>query len=672
MSLDQYDVIRELGRGGMAVVHLARQRDLQRLVALKELGGFNARDPAFAERFLRESRLAGSLNHPNIVTVYEYFEDGGTPYIAMELIEGGSLRPLIGELSLPKVARVLEDLLAAVAYAGRAGIVHRDLKHENALITKEGRLKVADFGIAKIAASGQAGLTSEGMTVGTPEYMSPEQALARDVGPASDLYSVGCMTYEMLTGRLPFQSESQAALLVAHVNESVPDVREVDPLIPEAVALWVARMTEKDPDDRFPDAGAAWEAFEEAVLEHIGPLWRRDATIEPGSGIDLSDIPPQGDTPMRPAASAQPINPAGATSYQTYQAPAALHELVGDEGADAAPAVVTPPPRPAARPPKRVTPAPVPSVSGKPERDARPADAPADAGDEETQRALPVGAIAGAAVAALIIAFVIGMSSGGGEQAASAKGDGFTLNAPAGWKAAPPDPAASSREGFIAVAPPGAGAGEVVSAGRLPTSVAVQALRDSGDVAHVKLGAGEAVSTVADGSPTAYLLPTSEDVVVIFCGAGAAVRDACADVAGSLELTSGEALAPGPTEDGASALGGALTRLRNALRNPTEDLERARSSADQATVAGDLARVYRAAASDVKRADVGALAASARDQLANALRSAGSGWTRFATGAKNKSAGAVATARSQIARARTRVVRARAALAAVGYEAGGG
>ena len=179
MSLDGYDVVRELGRGGMAVVHLARQRDLQRLVALKELGGFNARDPAFAERFLRESRMAGSLNHPNIVTVYEYFEDGGTPYIAMELIEGGSLRPLVGDLSLPKVARVLEDLLAAVAYAGRAGIVHRDLKHENALITKEGRVKVADFGIAKIAASGQQGLTSEGMTVGTPEYMSPEQALAR-------------------------------------------------------------------------------------------------------------------------------------------------------------------------------------------------------------------------------------------------------------------------------------------------------------------------------------------------------------------------------------------------------------------------------------------------------------------------------------------------------------
>ena len=128
MALADYDVIRELGRGGMAAVHLARQREMQRLVALKELGGFQARDPASVERFLRESRLAGSLNHPNIVTVYEYFEDAGTPYIAMELVEGGSLRPLIGELSLPRVARVLEDVLAAVGHAGKAR--HRAPRHQ--------------------------------------------------------------------------------------------------------------------------------------------------------------------------------------------------------------------------------------------------------------------------------------------------------------------------------------------------------------------------------------------------------------------------------------------------------------------------------------------------------------------------------------------------------------
>src|SRR5215207_6841932 len=359
MALDGYDVIRELGRGGMAVVHLARQRDLARLAALKELLGLNAGDPSTAERFLRESRVAGSLNHANIVTVYEYFEDGGTPYISMELMEGGSLRPLIGELSLPKVARVLEDLLAAIDYAGKAGIVHRDLKPENALLTKDGRVKVADFGIAKAAAStGQKGLTSEGMTVGTPEYMSPEQALAHEVGPPTDLYAVGCMTYEMLTGRLPFSGGSQASLLMRHVNDPVPDVREVDPLIPESVAHWVAKMTAKDPDERYQSGAEAWESFEEAVLEHIGPLWRRDATIVPGSAIDLDGIPQQTATPLRPPArpSAVPIT-GSVTGFQTYQAPAALHEQLAGEG-DGGAAVATPPPAPAAPAPRRVTPAP--------------------------------------------------------------------------------------------------------------------------------------------------------------------------------------------------------------------------------------------------------------------------------------------------------------------------
>ena len=434
MALADYDVIRELGRGGMAAVHLARQREMQRLVALKELGGFQARDPAAVERFLRESRMAGSLNHPNIVTVYEYFEDAGTPYIAMELVEGGSLRPLIGELSLPRVARVLEDVLAAVGHAGKAQIVHRDIKPENILITKDGRVKVADFGIAKgAAASGQQGLTSEGMTVGTPEYMSPEQALGKDVSPQSDLYSIGCMTYEMLTGRLPFSGDTQGALLVKQVSEPVPDVREVDPHIPESVAQWVATMTAKDPDDRFEDAAAAWDAFEEAVLEFIGPLWRRDATLEPGSEIDVSEIPDQTAKPLPRKPSSEPI---ATTGYQTYQAPAALHEVLeGDP--DAAPAVVTPPPRPVAKPAaRRATPPPVavpPAAAGPPAAGKPPAE---DEPESEPPRPLPVGLICGAAVVVAIVAFIVGMSSKKSEPAAAATGDGFVLKAPPGWKAA--------------------------------------------------------------------------------------------------------------------------------------------------------------------------------------------------------------------------------------------
>ncbi len=668
MSLDDYDVIRELGRGGMAVVHLARQREMQRLVALKELGGFQARDPASVERFLRESRLAGSLNHPNIVTVYEYFEEGNTPYIAMELVEGGSLRPLIGELSLPRVARVLEDVLAAVGHAGKNGIVHRDIKPENILITKDGRVKVADFGIAKgAAASGQQGLTSEGMTVGTPEYMSPEQALGKGVGPPSDLYSTGCMTYEMLTGRLPFTGDTQGALLVRQVSEPVPDVRDIDPLIPESVAQWVATMTEKDPDDRFPDAAAAWEAFEEAVLEFIGPLWRRDATLEPASAIDVSDLPEPGAKPQGPKPSSKPI---ATTGYQTYQAPAALHEVLeGDP--DAAPAVVTPPPRPAAAPPRRRTttsPVAVPSVSGQ------PATAPKAAKDEpedKPRRPLPVGAIAAAAVVVAIVGFVVGMSSKKSDPLATAKGDGFTLKAPADWQPATAVsvPGLSSRGG-AALAPPGAARGEGVAAARLPTTQ-YQSLASRGKVSHVKLGAGEAVRVALPGA-SLFVLPTSSGIVVIGCSPAPAVRAACADVAGSLELTGPKALTPGPTDEGGRALSGALKRLKDSVGNPTEDLSSAGSAGSQATAASDLARAFDTAAREVKGTELGALATFPRDQLASALLAVSRAWTRYSKAADSRSASGVRSAQQAVDRARGRVTRARRSLAAAGYPAGGG
>jgi len=145
-TVGRYEILREVGRGGTAVVYLARQTDLDRSVALKELSAFRAADPAFVERFLRESQLTGSLNHPNIVTVYEYFEHDGTAFIAMEYFERGSLRPLVGELSLAQVVGVLEGLFAGLAHAEKHGIVHRDLKPENVMVSSAGGVKIADFG----------------------------------------------------------------------------------------------------------------------------------------------------------------------------------------------------------------------------------------------------------------------------------------------------------------------------------------------------------------------------------------------------------------------------------------------------------------------------------------------------------------------------------------------
>jgi hypothetical protein len=282
----------------MAVVYLARQLDLDRNVALKELSAFHAGSREFAERFLRESRLAGSLSHPNIVTVHEYFEEAGIPHIAMEYVPGGSLRPRVGTLSLAQLVGVLEGILAALAYAEPSGIVHRDLKPENIMVTGDGRVKIADFGIAK-ATQGvgtAAFMTATGMTVGTPTYMAPEQAMAQEIGPWTDLYSVGVIAHEQIIGRAPFQdSEAPMVILMRHVNERIPSVAELKPNVDPALSDWVDRLLIKDHTERTSTAVQAWEELEEIVLRLVGPRWRREARL-----------PERGPTRQTPA----PLTPA--------------------------------------------------------------------------------------------------------------------------------------------------------------------------------------------------------------------------------------------------------------------------------------------------------------------------------------------------------------------------
>ncbi len=291
-KVERYEILREVGRGGTAVVYLARQTDLDRSVALKELSAFRAADPAFVERFLRESQLTGSLNHPNIVTVYEYFEHDGTAFIAMEYFERGSLRPLVGELSLAQVVGVLEGLFAGLAHAEKHGIVHRDLKPENVMVTSAGGVKIADFGMAK-ARELQAGreLTASGTTVGTPAYMAPEQAMGQGVGPGTDLYSVGVIAYEMLTGTVPFdQAEVPMAIMLRHLNDEIPPLRSVKPDLDPQLAAWVERLLAKEPTNRPRGAAEAWEELEEIVIGSLGPRWRRQSRLT-GTHV-LADVVP--------------------------------------------------------------------------------------------------------------------------------------------------------------------------------------------------------------------------------------------------------------------------------------------------------------------------------------------------------------------------------------------
>src|SRR3954454_20367675 len=317
-TVGRYEILRDVGRGGMAIVYLARQTDLDRFVALKELGAFHASDPSFAQRFLRESRVAGSLSHPNIVTVHDYFEHDGTTYIAMEYIERGSpwpsARPPVGRMTMAQIGGVLEGLLAGLTHAETHDIVHRDLKPENLMVTADGRVKIADFGIAKATTKMQTGafLTATGTTVGTPTYMAPEQAMAQDIGPWTDLYSVGCMAFELFTGNVPFHdSDAPMAILLRHVNEPIAPVKSIDPNVDENISDWIEHMLVKDPTQRTQSAADAWDDFEEIIIGLLGPRWRRSARLGDAAGA--------GDTPNPLTPAPFQGTTAGATPSDEFQ-----------------------------------------------------------------------------------------------------------------------------------------------------------------------------------------------------------------------------------------------------------------------------------------------------------------------------------------------------------------
>ena len=273
-SLDRYEMVREIGRGANAVVYLARHTALDKFVALKELVRIDVGDGIAAARFLREAQLAGRLTHPNIVAVSDYFEHNGTPYIAMEHLARGSLRPLVGRLTPPEIFTVLEGLLAGLACAERHGVVHRDLKPENLMLTDEGEIKIADFGIAKASAAATTNLTRTGVVVGAPAYMAPEQAKGEATGPAADLYSAGIIAYELVTGTVPYSGADPVSILWRHVHEPLPALSLRKPDVDSRLASWIEHLLEKDPSRR-PGAREALDelrAIRAEVLERPRPV----------------------------------------------------------------------------------------------------------------------------------------------------------------------------------------------------------------------------------------------------------------------------------------------------------------------------------------------------------------------------------------------------------------
>jgi serine/threonine-protein kinase len=254
---NRYDVVRPLGSGGMGEVYLARDRVLGRDVALKVLRRQYAGDDEFAERFKREALSAASLSHPNIVQVYDRGEtEDGASYIAMEYVPGGTLKERIsreGPLEVADTAALGAQVAEALGAAHERGMVHRDIKPQNVLLTARGEAKVADFGIARAASS--ATISQTGSVMGTAGYMSPEQALGEPATPKSDLYSLGVVLYEALTGRLPYTADNPIAVSMKHVNEPLRPPRELNPRIPEGMNALVTKLMAKDPQGRYASAG---------------------------------------------------------------------------------------------------------------------------------------------------------------------------------------------------------------------------------------------------------------------------------------------------------------------------------------------------------------------------------------------------------------------------------
>ena len=274
-----------LGRGGMASVYLARDGELDRPVAVKVLAEHLADTPGFRERFLREAKLAAQLSHPNIVQVFDVGEEDGRPFIVMECVEGSTLAEELkqrGPLDPAEVVDLALQICGGLEHAHAAGLVHRDIKPQNLLLRPDGTVKIADFGIARAAETTK--LTQAGSVMGTAAYLAPEQALGEEVTASADIYSLGCVVYELLTGRTPYVFETLPELVVKHRQESIQPLRELRPDIPERLEAAVMHALARNADYR-PESAAAFA--EELAAASPEPPTR---PLPQSAGVDASEV----------------------------------------------------------------------------------------------------------------------------------------------------------------------------------------------------------------------------------------------------------------------------------------------------------------------------------------------------------------------------------------------
>ena len=263
---DRYQIIKTLGVGGMANVYLAHDTILDRNVAVKVLRGDLATDEKFVRRFQREALSASSLSHPNIVEMYDVGEDDGQYYIVMEFVDGKTLKQVLkqrGHLSVTEVIDIMSQLTDGMAHAHDAYIIHRDIKPQNIMILSNGMIKITDFGVATALNSTQ--LTQTNSVMGTVHYLPPEQAQGKGSTIRSDIYSMGIMMYELLSGLVPYKGDNAVEIALKHLKEPLPSIRKVSSSIPQSIENVIIRATAKNPKNRYADAREMYEDLKTAL-----------------------------------------------------------------------------------------------------------------------------------------------------------------------------------------------------------------------------------------------------------------------------------------------------------------------------------------------------------------------------------------------------------------------
>ena len=302
----RYKIVRKLGAGGMADVYLAEDQELGRRVAIKILNGRHANDAQFIERFRREAKNAAALNHPNIVSIYDRGEAEDTYYIAMEYLDGRTLKELVvgrGPAPVNVAVEYARQILSALGFAHRHGIVHRDIKPHNVLVDREGRVKVTDFGIAR---AGTSQMTEAGSIVGTAQYLSPEQARGTEVDQRSDLYSLGIVLYELLTGQTPFDGDTPVEIAMKHLSATPRPPSQIRRDVPRDLDMVVMRALAKDPAARYQSADEMNADLERAVRGAPVAAATTDFATQIMSAIPAAPVADTAATMIAPAAGAVP------------------------------------------------------------------------------------------------------------------------------------------------------------------------------------------------------------------------------------------------------------------------------------------------------------------------------------------------------------------------------